>query len=798
MPRSGSVLLFLLTTWLGFWGIPSEAQPIRVSDTSGLTHESAFGKPDTNQIRALLELGKKRLRPSYTRKANRDSALLFFRRAETLSARIGHRKWLEESQCLQGIAYLLDSNWPKGKAYFMKVVRERQERGDKAGEIRALLRMATTIFCDDCQENRVALERALALAREIGDRSQEMLILMEMGYQDFQLHTGDTKEAETKAQQVMAIQTQIGSKPLTRAYHELADGSVYKTPTEYGYLSNAYYFLSDISQARGDLNQKLFYILKVVRDAEESGQPDELDYAYYRLGNAYYELGQFDKSVVYYHKSLALSRKKGVFLVQMALANRMALTLLRQGKPREALRFLQDVVRKDLPYTYEDVLLLAQSFGACYDGLKQYSVAEMYYLRSVAWSDEVTSGFQYSAWRKISQFYVAHGQFEKASPYLTQLLAVPGKKIIPSHRIEVHWMRFKVDSAQGNYLSAIRHYQKYKTLNDSVFNVAKSKQISQLSIQYETEKKDQDLKLKGQAIQLLTEKSLLQQNQLRQATYIRNGIFAGAVLLILLLGLGFKGYRVKKHINQLLEAKQVEINRQNHALQHIVKEKDHLLIDREQLLTDKDRLLEEREWMLREMHHRVKNNLQIITSLLHSQGSFLKDKEAFAAIRESQNRVHAMALIHQKLYQADRLSSIPMNDYTREIVDYLINSFDRADIRREFNVDPIDLDIAFAVPLGLILNEAVTNSLKYAFPKGRIGTLRIEFKEEGPKIYRLVIADDGIGFPADLNPNLSRTLGMSLIRGLSEQIDGTLRITQTGGVQITLRFFEDKAPRIPA
>jgi hypothetical protein len=114
-------------------------------------------------------------------------------------------------------------------------------------------------------------------------------------------------------------------------------------------------------------------------------------------------------------------------------------------------------------------------------------------------------------------------------------------------------MRFKVDSAQANYPAAIRHYQLYKALNDSVFNEKKSKQITQLSIQYETEKKDQDLKLKQQSIQLLTKQSQLQQNQLQQAATMRNGIIAGAVLLALLLGLGFNRYQLKQRSNQLLE-----------------------------------------------------------------------------------------------------------------------------------------------------------------------------------------------------------------------------------------------------
>ena len=139
--------------------------------------------------------------------------------------------------------------------------------------------------------------------------------------------------------------------------------------------------------------------------------------------------------------------------------------------------------------------------------------------------------------------------------------------------------------------------------------------------------------------------------------------WAGQLLLLCLLALSYNRYRLKQRSNQLLEIKQHEINRKNQTL--------------ETLLSEQQQLLTEKEWMLKEIHHRVKNNLQIITSLLHSQGVFLKDEAAQSAIRESQNRVHAMALIHQKLYQSDRLAAIPMAGYVAEIVDYLIKSFDR-------------------------------------------------------------------------------------------------------------------------
>jgi tetratricopeptide (TPR) repeat protein len=391
---------------------------------------------DSNRIKVLIELGRNKLRPTYTQQSNRDSAIVLFRQAEKISEEIGNQKWMEESQCLIGVAYLLNKDWPGGKAYFRKVIEARQKTGDKIGEIKALLRLATTTFCDDCRENMRSLNRALALSRQIGDQSLEMLILMEMGYEYFQLEGGDTRQAERKALQVLAIQKKIGSRPLNQAYHALAEESVYKMPGEYGYLSNAYYFLSDLSQAKGDLNQKLFYILEVVKSVESSRQFNELDYAYYRLGNAYYELGLSDKSLEYHRKSLLFSHQAGKLFIQVGLASRMVVTLLKQGKAPEALRFLQDITRKNLPWTYEDNLLMAQSYGACYNALKQYKLAERYYLESVAWSKQITVRFQYTAWRRISQFYISSGQYEKADPYLNGYWRLLRKRLFPVIRLK--------------------------------------------------------------------------------------------------------------------------------------------------------------------------------------------------------------------------------------------------------------------------------------------------------------------------------------------------------------------------
>ena len=499
-----------------------------------------------NRIKLLLELGKSMLRTTYLQKGNRDSAIIFFREAGRLSDRIGNQKLKEESQCLLGVVYLLNGNWQQGKAYFTQVIEARQQAGDKAGELNALLRMATTVFCDNCAENIIALNRALELSRQIGDQSLEALIRLEMGYKH--LNSGNARQAEEEALAALNIQKTIGYPAVCHAYKALAMQSVYYSPSDYGYLSNAYYLLSDLGQIKGDLNQKLFYILEVVDDVEKSGMLEELDYTYFRLGNAYWELGQFDKSMEYHKQSAAISHQKGE-LIQVGIARRMTVALLKQGKVREALLLLHDIVGKNLLCSVEDKMYIAQSLGSCYNALKQYRLAEKYYLESVAWSKQSPLRFQFVAYQGIARFYVTNAQYSRAEPYLRLLLKASRQQILPNYLIEVHLMWFKVDSARQNYPEAIRHYQQYKALQDSIYNETKSRQITQLSIQYETEKNKNE-------ITVLNQKNQLAQSRLERSQLVRNLTIGGIALLFIIIGLLYRQYRHKQQSNKVITSQE--------------------------------------------------------------------------------------------------------------------------------------------------------------------------------------------------------------------------------------------------
>ncbi|HTE25829.1 tetratricopeptide repeat-containing sensor histidine kinase [Flavitalea sp.] len=743
-----------------------------------------------NSIKLLLELGKSMLRTTYLQKGNRDSSIILFQKAGRLCDGIGNQELKEESQCLIGIVYLLNGDWYEGKNYFTHVIEARQKAGDRAGELNALLRMATTVFCDNCEENIIALNRALELSRQIGDQSQEALIRLIIGYKH--LNDGNARQAEEDAIAALNIQNAIGYPAICHAYKALAEQSVYYSQSDYGYLSNAYYLLSDLSQIKGDLNQKLFYILKVVDNVESSGMPGEFDYTYFRLGNAYWELGLFDKSMEYHRQSAAISNQKGEF-IEIGIARRMTVALIKQGKIKEALLLLQDFVSKNLLCSLEDKMYIAQSLGSCYNALKQFSRAEKYYLESVAWSKESPLTFQFVACQGISQFYVTNGQYSKAKPYLQQLLNASRQQLLPNYLIEVYLMWFKVDSASQNYKEAIGHYQRYKALQDSVYNETKSRQIAQLSIQYETAKKEQDIKIKGKDIELLKKQNRLQQNQ-------RNALIIGTGLLAAILALGFNRYRLKQRVNRQLKSQQKSLNLQqqqikqkNEYLSEVLTEKDLLLLQKDILLEEKDRLLIEKELLLKEIHHRIKNNLQVVMSLLNSQASSIQNKSALAAIQESQHRVQAMALIHQKLYQNQSLARIDMSSYINEVAAYLHESYSLPQlIRLNLYVEPIHLDVTLAVPLGLIINEAITNAFKYAFPDERPGTISLKLIRQTENTYQLIIEDDGVGLHEGFDPSESPTLGMTLMHGFGSQLGGELTITSVSGVSVSLIFVEQQ------
>jgi two-component sensor histidine kinase len=178
------------------------------------------------------------------------------------------------------------------------------------------------------------------------------------------------------------------------------------------------------------------------------------------------------------------------------------------------------------------------------------------------------------------------------------------------------------------------------------------------------------------------------------------------------------------------------------------------------------------------MSHRVTNNLQVISSLLNLQAGYITDEPARRVFMESQNRLKALALIHDKLYQSEDLTSIDFSGYIRNLVVHLFRAYkvNAHVITLQLNLDPIILDIDRAVPCGLIINELVSNSLKYAFPNGKIGEVRIDLHGDNERRLMLTVGDNGIGFPSEMDFRRTASLGMQLVNTLTDQIEGTITL----------------------
>ncbi len=709
-------------------------------------------KADSNRVNTLLELGKFHIYKFGEATIDLDSARTYLNQARQLSIKLGLHRKRHAAEAMLVVAHMEQRDTTVGRMHFRKLIADCRRTSDKEGEADAIGRFASCLVfvTKNLPQVFACYQQAASIFRAIGNYESEILMLREIA--TIHAKNGQLDLAENEFVTVL---------------------NRYKA-IHYPRLHYTYYWLSYINRLKGNYDKALMYSFQCVESMNRTGDTLSAPVFYGNVAQVYWELGEQQPAISWYKKALQKWRqaKQADFAMYHA-ASFIVQNMTAHHQAPEAIRLLKNLVAEIPPTNKVQKASIAQSLAVCYEALQQSSLAEHYYLEAIDWYEKSHQHTEMSQKLpvEVGRFYLKQNDFKKAKFFLEKSLAyVPQENSLSTVK-DIHLMLFKIDSAQTDFVSAINHFRLHKTLNDSLFNETKAKQTAQLEVQYEVKEHQQN-------IDLLTKQSKLQENELRQTRITRNTTLICSIMLLLLLGLSYNQYRLKLRSSQLLEAKQGEINQKNQTL--------------ETLLDEQQQLLTEKEWMLKEIHHRVKNNLQIITSLLHSQGVYLKDQAAQSAIRESQNRVHAMALIHQKLYQSDRLAAIPMAEYVAEIIDYLIKSFDREDtIRKRIDVTSIELDVTLAVPLGLILNEAVTNSLKYAFRATQQGTIQVELTVLDSHTYLLVVSDDGIGLPAEFNPHKSRTLGMSLMLGLSKQIGGNLLISQSEGVQVRLVFSEE-------
>ena len=347
--------------------------------------------------------------------------------------------------------------------------------------------------------------------------------------------------------------------------------------------------------------------------------------------------------------------------------------------------------------------------------------------------------------RQLAECYLKLEDYNSALAHAQSSLAIAQENGILADQSLCELTLSKIYKLKNDFEKSLFHHEAYANLRDSVLNETITEQLAEMDAIYET--KEQDRKIAA-----LEYDSKIQEEQ---AAFQNKIIIGGSIALVALLVLLYQLYSQKQKIktqNQLIS-----------------------------------KSLEEKDTLLREIHHRVKNNLQLVSSLLGLQSQHIQDPKALEALNSGKSRVKSMALIHQNLYNKENLTGVSIKDYIERLGAELVSSFNINGDRLKLRTDIADilLDVDTLVPVGLIINELLTNALKYAFPDGREGEIYIRIFEESGQL-RLDFQDNGIGI--DPNKLSSESFGFKLIDTLLDQLEGEMTIENKAGTSMYFSF----------
>ena len=690
---------------------------------------------DTGRIHIFIELAKFHIYKPGEAKNDLDSGFSYLSKAQQLNETTKDVGCENAIETMRVIGSMERRDTINALRRFHQLLTRLEAHGYKEAEADLLLKMG--IWLSTNEKNYPELlsyyDKALALCREISNEVKETQILLAIS--SIHLNEGKLDLTEKELKEIIRRQQAIRYPKLHYAYSLLS--TVYRLKGEYKpSLQNALLCIQSMEQTEDTLSKPNFYA---------------------DLGRLYMEIGDKQKGIEAYRKALDYWRNQGIPNFPMYNAAGFLITdWLEKGRLHDAFRLITGLAQEIPPLTKLQKGAVAQNLAYCYEAMQRYREAESYYLEAADWYTktgndfEVTQKLQFD----VGRFYWKRQEFEASSIYLSNALAhSPQKNQLATIR-DIHLMLSTIDSAKGDFMSALQHMRQYNLLNDSIMNVDKSRQIQELEVTYEMEKKESD-------IRLLQNETRAQTAKLREAYILRTFALIGSLLLLLILFLLIRQSRIKQQAS-------VEIQRKNEALQGLVREK---------------------EWLVREIHHRVKNNLQIIISLFNTQSEFANHPSVVQAIKEGQERMQTIALLHQNLYGAEPGSTIAMNAYIPDLVNNLDRSFSNDNrVRFLLDIDPVELDISQALPVGLILNEAITNSLKYAFPNQKDCTIAVSLKTDNFGHLRLTIKDNGVGISSQNLKGQTQTLGMQLLRLFTEQLEGELTFKNKSGTEIYLDF----------
>jgi two-component sensor histidine kinase len=504
---------------------------------------------------------------------------------------------------------------------------------------------------------------------------------------------------------------------------------------------------------QGQLSNALEFFYKSLKIREDINDQKGIASCFNFIASVYKNQGSPDTALKYYYKSLVIQETIKNVKGTSIILNNIGVVYKNQKEYSKALSFYQKSLKlKEQLKDDKGRAHVLNNIGTVYKEKGSLQKAIDYYKKSLA----ISTSLKDKKWTSVTLFnvgsiYLKQGNTSEAYKAVENSLRIAQETGNPALTRDASEILITVYQKQRNWKKALELHQLYIKMRDSIRNEKTENEVLKQLAAYEMEKKQQELREKQQEILLLSSQNEIQElrlNRNRILIILFSTAFGLASILILLV---FRGNKKKKVIYKLLKKQKEDITKKN----------------------------EEKIAMLKEVHHRMKNNLQMVNSLLKFQSREIEDEKIIRMFKDAQNRVLSMSLLHEKMYNSKDLQHVGIKEHLTLLINDIVKSYAIGkNIKLDVDIEDVDIGMRTLVPIGLIVNEMITNTLKYAFETEKGGTITVNLRLLDSKQYELIIGDDGEGLSSEKK---AEGLGTKLIQIFSKQLNGTMtKLDQSG------------------